>query len=167
MSHEPDYDNPPIRVLGLGSDNGVDQLGFLAAQRLATGGFATHYPEYPVDISICPSPALLAARYLPARALILIDAWHCEQPAGTVRRISLDEIASVQRPTSSHGLDLRQALELCLSLEEEILPVPVIGISTGAGQYETRAPLDILETCFPALQDIIDQQIRELLRPVS
>ena len=154
-------DSPPIRVLGIGSDNGADQLGFLAARQLETSGFAARYTACPVDIAICPSPALLAARYSPARALILIDAWRSGQPAGTVRHFSLDDIGSQQTPASSHGIDLKQALEICCSLQTGTLPVSIIGISTGPDtcQRDIQPPFDILETCFPALQEAINRDI--------
>lgn len=169
MNGLPVCDTPPIRILGMGSENGVDQLGWLAARQLKASGFAARYPEVPVDVAICQSPALLAARYTPAHALILVDAWKSGQPAGAVRHIDLDDIESVRRPASSHGLDIRQALDLCSALENGKLPVSVIGISTGpeAQAHDMQPALDILEICLPALQEAIDREIRKLLQSRS
>jgi len=154
----------PIRVLGMGSAIGADQIGWLAARQLERTGFKARHPGKRVDIALCQSPAHLATEHSPAQALILLDAYCADDPVGRVRRFSPEDLASVRQPASSHGFDLKQALALLASLEEPTPAVSVIGICIGTRVDATdrQAPSGILEKAFPALLDAIDGVIQRI-----
>ena len=151
----------PVRVVGLGSALGADQIGWLAVHQLETTGFKERYPANLVDVDICRSPVLLTMQCSSAQALVLVDAYYSDDPPGSVRLFALEDLESVHRPSSSHGLDIRQALELHTVLEKHQLPLSIIGISVGRKEAGTKAQSAsaILEVAFPALVKAIDAEI--------
>ncbi len=155
----------PIRVLAMGSDSGTDRIGFLTIHRLEAIGFKHRYPDNFVATAICRSPALLAARYAPARALIVLDAYCSSDPLGRVRRLAVKDLESKHRPSSSHGFDLKQALQLCTTLEGGNLPVSVVAISIGAEEdtTDTQKAHKLLEMSFPAVLNTVDEDIRAIM----
>jgi len=155
----------PIRVVGVGSDSGADQIGLLAIHELEATGFTQRYPDNLVDIAVCGSPALLAAQCTPSRALIVLDAYSCHDPWGRVRHLAVDDIVSACPPSGSHGFDLKQALALCAALDTERLAVSVIGISIGpdASEAVEGNARELLDASFAALRNAIDRDIRKTL----
>ncbi|GEM_PF-2072548 len=151
-----------IHILGVGSALGADQLGILAVHALDAAAFRERHPDRRIDIDVCLSPALLAAQCTSGQPLILLDAYCSDEPPATVRRISIEELETVQRPASSHGFDIRQALALSQVLNGENPPVSVIGICVGAtpGAIDCPAPGVILNRALPALLRTIDHTIR-------
>jgi len=153
-----------IHIFGIGSALGADQLGILAAHALDAAGFREHHPDRRIDIGVCLSPALLAAQCTPGQPLILLDAYCSDEPLATVRHISIEELETGQRPASSHGFDIRQALALSHVLNGENPPVSMIGICVGAtpGAIDSPAPGVILNRALPALLHTIEHTIRHL-----
>jgi len=149
----------------MGSATGADQIGWLAARQLGNTGFNALYPAGRVEISVSQSPAHLVTEASRVQALILLDAYCADDPVGFVRHFNLEDLKSVQRPASSHGFDLAQALALVESLDKPGTAVLVIGICIGtdvdAGDRQTAS--EILESAFPALLEAIDSDIRKLM----
>ena len=156
-----------VRIVGIGSALGADQIGFLALNQLEAAGYKERYPANLVDLDICKSPVLLITQRSSTQALILLDAYCSDDPVGSVRHIAIEDLDTLHRPASSHGFDLKQALALSISLEKENPPVSVIGICIGTGVDTTdmQTPRDILEKSFPALLDAIDKDILEFMPP--
>lgn len=152
----------PVRIVGIGSALGADQIGWLAANQLETTGFKERYPANLVEVSICRSPVLLTTQCSSAQMLILLDAYYAADPAGSVRLFTIEELDTVHRPASSHALDIRQALELYAALENHLLPLSIIGICVGCDASETnrQSTAAILEIAFPALVKVIDAEIK-------
>ena len=149
----------PIRLLGLGSATGADQIGWLAVQQLGATGFKDHYPANLLEIGICQSPVFLLTQFSSSRALILLDAYCSADPIGSVRCLSVEELDTVHRPASSHGFDLKQALAMRNSLEQVHIPVSVIGLCIGT-DADAQQPGKILEKSFPILIERIDAVIK-------
>jgi hydrogenase maturation protease len=101
-----------VRVVGVGSPHGDDQVGWAVADRLADR-------ELPSEVGVdrCAAPA---TEILPlvsgAQRVILVDAVDTGQAAGTVGTWRGREILGVPGAVSSHGLDLGQVLALGTSL---------------------------------------------------
>lgn len=154
----------PMRIVGLGSALGADQIGWLAVHQLETTGFKERYPANLVDMDICRSPVLLTTQCSSAQALILVDAYYADDPPGSVRRFALEDLDSVCRPSSSHALDIRQALELYIILEKHRLPLAIIGICVGRQESGANAKSNtaILEIAYSALVKAVDAEIRSI-----
>ncbi|HEC07138.1 MAG TPA: hypothetical protein ENJ12_09810 [Thiolapillus brandeum] len=152
-----------IRVTGTGSLMGADQLGLLAARKLAAGDLRERYPGVHIDIDTCLSPSLLPTRPAPGQALILLDAYFGEDPPACVRRVTAAALETVQRPASTHGFDLPQALAVLQALHDDRLPVAIIGICAGSAPdaADLQAPGKLLETALPALLGMLGQIIGE------
>ena len=157
----------PIRLLGLGSPIGTDQIGWLAIHQLDATGFKEHHPANLLEIDICQLPVFLVTQFSSAQALILLDAYCSDDPVGSVRRFTVEELDTVHRPASSHGFDLKQALALFNSLEKEHPPVSVIGICIGVDAADAESPYKILEKSFPVLVEAIDMEIKEHMEKPS
>lgn len=151
----------PVRIIGTGSPLGADRLGWLAVRRLEATGIKERHPANTVEVDICQSPALLAAQCSPAQALILLDAYCSDDLPGSVRQFAAGDLDTVLRPASSHGFDIRQALELYAALVENPPPLSIIGVCVGQKPYETdeQSCASILETAFPELVKVIDKAI--------
>ena len=152
----------PVRIVGIGSALGADQIGWLAANQLETTGFKERYPANLVEVSICRSPVLLTTQCTSAQVLILLDAYYSAVPAGSVRLFTIEDLDTVHRPASSHALDIRQALDLYVALENHLPPLSIIGICVGRDASETnrQSTAAILESAFPALVKSIDAAIK-------
>ncbi len=155
----------PVRLIGIGSALGADQIGWLAVHRLDMVGFTARYPENFLDIDICPSPALLVSQYSSARALILLDAYCSTDPKATVKKFTLGDLNTVNRPCSSHGLDLLQALAICDALDNTQTQVLIVGICIGQDTETANCDKgqDILDMAFPSLIKVLDDEINHLL----
>lgn len=159
-----------VQVVGLGSALGVDQLGWLAVQRLDSAGLKQRYPAGQVNLSLCQSPALLVARFAAAQALIILDAYYADDHAGRLRRFSAAELGSIQRPASSHGYDLKQALSLWQVLEKSSPAVSIFGICAGdeACSMDANTVGNIHDESFPLLEKTLDAEImRYLSQPLA
>ena len=159
----------PVRIVGIGSAHGADQIGWLAARQLDAAGLKESYPENLLDIDICESPVLLVTQCSARQALILLDAYCSGEPVGSVRRFTVEDLDTAHRPASSHGIDLKQALALRKSLEGGNPPVSIIGICIGteADAAANQTPGEVLEKTFPALLDAIDKDIQEFITSAS
>lgn len=154
-----------VHIVGIGSALGADQLGWLAVRQLDSAGFKQRYLPERVNLSMCRSPALLVTQYAAAQALILLDAYCADDPAGNVRRFSVAEPGRIQRPSSSHGFDLKQALSLRQVMEKSCPPVTIFGICAGdeSCMTDTNAVDNILDKAYPVLEKNLDAEILKYL----
>jgi len=112
-------DRGKIRVIGIGSPFGEDQLGWKVIEKLQK--------KYSEDIQKQnrllflsldrPGPALL--EYMKdAERIILVDALKNSEQAGQVQRLSLDDMEQFNPTTlSSHGIGIAETLKLAKALE--------------------------------------------------
>jgi hydrogenase maturation protease len=159
----------PVRIVGIGSAHGADQIGWLAARQLDAAGLKQRYPANLLDIDICESPVLLVTQCSAGQELILLDAYCSDEPVGSIRHFTVEDLDTNHRPASSHGVDLKQALALRESLEDGNPPVSIIGICIGteADAAAMQTPGEVLEKTFPALLDAIDRDIQEFIRSTA
>jgi hydrogenase maturation protease len=99
---------PPVRVIGLGSPYGDDQVGWAVIDRLAAWDHPLH-----AELVRCRDPAVdLLPALAEAGRVLLVDAVNSGCPPGTVDLWQGEAIASVSAAVSSHGLDAGQILAL-------------------------------------------------------
>ncbi|MBK1672261.1 hypothetical protein CKO35_02875 [Ectothiorhodospira shaposhnikovii] len=126
-----------MRVIGIGSPHGDDALGWEAARYLARlPGIADHLR---IDCLDRPGTGLIQA-ISGETAVILLDAMEAGLPAGTVRRLSADELMAGVGAVSSHALGVAESLALARVLG--VLPnaVHIIGIQAGLAAPLGKAP---------------------------
>ena len=153
-----------VQIVGIGSANGCDALGWLAAERLAGNDWASPVPGQVIEISACATPAQLPAMLGATRLLILIDALLNHGPAGRVLRLHPEELAKAAT-TSSHGMGVTEALALIDALYGETVAVVVLGISAGKAPAGSEIAAETcLEQAWPALEVALDELVGNYMR---
>jgi len=121
-----------VCVVGIGSPNGDDRLGWLIAAALAHSAAMAELRRYGVEVSRCRHPAVdLLERIRHADLAILIDALRSTAPPGTLYRLEDDEILSSSDIHSSHGLGVASMLALGRALGELPKRLVLYGIAAG------------------------------------
>ena len=104
----------PVRVIGLGSAYGDDQLGWGVIARLT----AELPANYPVSCLRCESPNQLFWLISEANLVILIDAVYTDELLGTIYRWQDAAIAELPKAKlSSHGVVVSQIWALANNLQ--------------------------------------------------
>ena len=151
----------PVRIVGIGSASGNDALGWDAAERLLTSGWANRYPAGVLEVSTCTTPAQLPAMLNGTRLLLLIDALRDGGTAGSLHRLTADQLAAGSR-ASSHGMGVAEALALIDALQGDAIRVVVLGVSTGTPDHGAHSN-SLLDTAWPSLQTALDKMIGQYL----
>lgn len=121
-----------VRVVGIGSPNGDDRLGWLVAAALTHSADMAELRRYGVEVSRCRHPAVdLLDRVRYADLAILIDAVRSAAPPGTLYRLEDDEILSSSDIYSSHGLGVASMLALGRALGELPKRLVLYGVAAG------------------------------------
>lgn len=106
-----------VRIIGLGSWSGDDRIGWDAVEAIEASGVLQRFPRGNVEAVRCDRPGGLLALAAGAPALILIDAMRSGAPAGTVRRLAAEELATEGAGMSSHGLGVGESIALARALD--------------------------------------------------
>ncbi|MEW8506110.1 MAG: hydrogenase maturation protease [Candidatus Thiodiazotropha sp.] len=139
-----------IRVLGIGSPFGADQLAWQAIDHLAE-----------LDLQGCELLKLdrpgsqVVSYFQGVEEVVIIDALRSSESPGGVRAIDLESLHQEACLTSSHGFGVVDAVALAERLGELPSRLSVIGIETGEDVNRLPA-ID-----FPMLEDLF----RRLLVP--
>jgi hydrogenase maturation protease len=103
-----------VRVIGIGSAYGDDQLGWVTVERLA----ACLPADYPVSCLRCESPNQLFWLISEAKLVILIDAVYTGKFLGMIHRWQDAAIADLPKAKlSSHGVVISQIWTLANNLQ--------------------------------------------------
>ncbi len=153
----------PVRIVGIGSASGNDTLGWDAAKRLLTSGWASRYPAGVLEVSTCTTPAQLPAMLNGTRLLLLIDALlDCDTP-GRLHRLTVDTLAAGSQ-ASSHGVGVAEALALIEALQGDAIQVVVLGVCVGTPDHCANSN-SLLEMAWSSLQTALDDIIGQYLEP--
>ena len=141
-----------IRVVGIGSPFGDDQVGWRVIEQLE----GRLPPGVALSALDRPGSALIQSLQ-DTDWLILIDALSCQGKAGQIIRIDPEQAEAGSSKFSSHGLDLAQTLNLATALGCRPRRVDIYGIvidqiaSTGLGPAVAAA--------VPQLVRIVEQSL--------
>ncbi|HAT7907683.1 TPA: hydrogenase maturation protease [Legionella pneumophila] len=106
-----------IKILGIGSHFGDDQVGCLLADCLKTELSKDQYISKLVSIESHDRPGLRLIELMnPAKVVFLIDAVKSGCAIGTIHRLKNKEIYAFQNRLSTHEMGVAQALQLGHSL---------------------------------------------------
>ena len=133
-----------IRVIGIGSPFGADQLGWLALEALEEAAI----PDLELIRLDRPGSGLL--RYFEGvERVLLIDAVAAASEPGEVKLLNPADLSQSSCLTSSHGFGVAEALALAETLET--LPAELWVVGIGAGNDHSSVP------------DLNKQQLLDLL----
>ncbi|HAU1152439.1 TPA: hydrogenase maturation protease [Legionella pneumophila] len=114
-----------IKVLGIGSPFGDDQVGWLVADCLKTELSKEHCISKTLIIESHDRPGLRLIELMnPAKVVFLIDAVKSGCAPGTIHRLKNNEIFTFQNKLSTHEMGVAEALQIGDSLNA--LPEHVI-----------------------------------------
>ncbi|MBL3590043.1 MAG: hydrogenase maturation protease [gamma proteobacterium endosymbiont of Lamellibrachia anaximandri] len=115
-----------IRVIGIGSSFGADQLGWLAIEALQEVAL----PDLELIRLDRPGSGLL--RYFEdVERVLLIDAVATDSEPGEVKLLNPADLSQASCLTSSHGFGVAEALALAKTLETLPAELWVAGIAAG------------------------------------
>ena len=155
----------PVRIIGVGSPFGQDQLGWQAAEALLAANLTGRFPVGFVTITSSDRPgAALLAQMRGADCVLIIDALQSGATPGTIRCLEQQALADDPGLVSSHDFGVSAALELGQVLGDLPGYVRVLGIEMD--------PEENLATALPAaliqnLQNIIINQINTVYSNVD
>ena len=118
-----------LRIIGIGSPFGQDQLGWLAVSALQETDLAERLAPTRVEFHCCQQPTALPALVSGADAVVIIDAMQDDSAPGSVRRLHREELAKLSAATSTHGLDVASALSLAEALGDLPAQSLLLGIA--------------------------------------
>ena len=147
MQHKPHR----LRVIGIGSNHGVDQVGWLACEMLQK-----KMKAYPIDWQFCRTPAQLPELFEHCDNAVLIDALISNKPIGQVLTLSKDDLLSLSSPWSSHGIGVVEALKLTEALGRLPANYKILGITTSDSEMKTE---NIALTALPQLEQSLMNSI--------
>ena len=155
----------PVHIIGLGSPNGLDQVGWRLADQLGRTCLAEYIENSLVATGKCAAPALLPTMVADAGLVLLVDAVSGPLAAGEVCCIDPEELVRFDRVSSSHGISLKEALQLLESISVSSPSIIIFGIGTGVP--ETGDPEKIIDravdTALPVLARVVAAEIRNFL----
>jgi hydrogenase maturation protease len=151
-----------IRILGVGSPLGDDDLGWWAVDLLECSDLSERLRPHRLELTRLdrPGPLLLDA-LKGADLVLLLDAMVSGAAPGTTRRLDPGELETLLAPVSSHGLDLPASLALARSLGIVEPRMIVIGIEVGMDR-ESQA-----RTLTSELLRMIEQEVSAATLPES
>lgn len=120
-----------LRVIGIGSNHGADQVGWIACELLQK-----KIQAYPVDWKFCRTPAQLPELMQNCDAVVLVDAVLSDKPAGQVLSLKKDDLLALSLPCSSHGIGVAQALQLTEALKQLPACCEILGITVNDPQMK-------------------------------
>jgi hydrogenase maturation protease len=142
-----------VRVIGIGSAYGDDQLGWLAVERLA----AELATDYPVSCLRCESPNQLFWLISEAKLVILVDAVYTGKSLGMIHRWQDAALAELPKAKlSSHGVVISQIWALANNLQCAPEASRVYGIEINPEQVTFQSALS------PEVETAITTLLREL-----
>jgi hydrogenase maturation protease len=115
-----------IRVVGIGSPFGADQLGWVAIDALS----ACNLPDCELIKLDRPGSSLLDY-FGGMKCVVLIDAVAQDEFPGSVAQVQLEQLDQVRCLTSSHGFGVTEAVALASQLGELPPQLYLIGIQMG------------------------------------
>jgi len=162
-----------VLIAGLGSPQGDDRLGWIAAELVRESSSAD------VAVLAVRSPLDLLDRLQPALALIVIDAVRSDRPLGAIVRLgrwSHDAFRAMQGPAcaSTHGWGLVETLQLAQRLNREPRRIVFYGVEInpqkparddGPTPFSAAAPLDA--PLSHAVADSLPALVRHVLNDID
>lgn len=153
----------PIRICGVGSPFGDDQIGWQAIEALERSKVLEVLPTGMATTCLCDRPGPRLLEILKGAELgIIIDAMMSGATPGTLKCIQFDSLSVFESPYSTHGFDLASTLALGAALEELPLQLFIYGIEIEAPtvNLQNTVPNPALAAAIPELIKTIENTLK-------
>lgn len=117
-----------IKVLGVGSPFGDDQVGWKVLDNLQALQFSRLISFKKLDR---PHLQLLDEIKQDDSLIYIIDAMKSNASIGEIKRLSLDEISSIEQPISTHDLGVIPSLQIAAALNQLPKQLILFGVEIG------------------------------------
>lgn len=151
-----------IRMVGIGSPFGDDQLGWRVAELLKQEPRLNLYLNQNLDIQISDRPGLALIMTMDGiKTLYLVDALKAsDNQIGQICRINSENLLNQEEKFfSTHSFNVASAIALAKVLKNPLPETIIYAIKIDAIHYETLLSPLIAKAC----QELADQLIEELL----
>ena len=127
-----------LRVLGIGSPFGDDQLGWEVVKLLEQCIDLNQFTSDQLQLICCDRPGMYLLELMKdANTVFLIDAIKTGAACGTLHRFKNQEIEAISNPLSSHTLGITEAMKMGRALDELPPNVILYGIEIGDIHYQS------------------------------
>jgi hydrogenase maturation protease len=129
-----------IRVIGIGSPFGNDNIGWRVIERLRQHRAITSLLE-PIDLIDCDRPGVnLIPLLAGAKCVVLIDAILAADQHGEVIQLDAEQLMNSPGALSSHDLDAAAAMTLAATLHSLPETLYIIGLGIDVAQTALLGP---------------------------
>ena len=140
-----------LRILGIGSPFGDDQLGWAVVHLLQQQTSLHRFMPKQLQMTCCDRPGMhLLELMRNAKTVFLIDAIKSGAPLGTLHCVTNKQIEDVGNALSTHGLGIAEAMKMGAALNELPEQVVLYGIEIGEPQLQ----FTLSEAITKAIQDL-------------
>ncbi|QBQ55485.1 hydrogenase maturation protease [Nitrosococcus wardiae] len=153
----------PIRICGVGSPFGDDQIGWQAVEALKRSKVLEVLPAGTAMTYLCDRPGPRLLEILKGAELgIIIDAMVSGATPGTLKCVQFDSLSMLESPYSTHGFDLASTLALGAALGElpHQLFIYGIEIEPPTVSLQNIAPNPTLAVAMPKLITNIENTLK-------
>ncbi|HFK8634599.1 TPA: hydrogenase maturation protease [Legionella pneumophila] len=148
-----------IKILGIGSPFGDDQVGCLAADCLKAELSKEQYISKSVCIESHDRPGLRLIELMnSAKVAFLIDAVKSGCAIGTIHRLKNNEIFAFQNRLSTHEMGVAEALQIGQSLNDLPEDIILYGIEIDNTTFNTALSKSVKK----AMREVVIQIKKEL-----
>lgn len=155
-----------IKILGIGSPFGDDQVGCLAADCLKTELSKDQYISKLVSIESHDRPGLRLIELMnPAKVVFLIDAVKSGCAIGTIHRLKNKEIYAFQNRLSTHEMGVAQALQLGHSLNALPEHIILYGIEIDSITFNATLSKSV-EKAMKAVVIQVKKELKDMLNHI-
>ena len=148
---------------------GDDEIGLEIVQRWIKENKG-NFPEDQIEADILESPGVnLLGAIAGLNAAVLVDAVHSGAPAGTIHKLSENDLAAFSDGSGSvHGWGAAETLSLGRQLTGDDLPETIIIIGIEGVQFTLGEGLSpAVQNAIPEALLLIDQVLKRLLQENS
>ncbi len=151
----------PIRIIGIGSPFGDDQVGWKIIKALEQESSTIPVSEW--TLARCDSPSNLLSLMKGAKCVYLIDAVQTGATPGTIHHWQGEEIINFAHSLSSHGIDVASVIALGKALAELPPTLILYGIELSV-ETITPHPETIMSTAvtnaIPVLLSLLKKDLK-------
>ena len=146
-----------LRVLGIGSPFGDDQLGWEVVKLLRKCIDLNQFSSDQLQLICCDRPGMYLLELMRnANTVFLIDAIKTGTACGTLHRFKNQEIETISNPLSSHTLGVAEAIKMGRALDELPPNVILYGIEIGDIYYQSSLAEPIMKAV-----KVLSKQIKD------
>lgn len=153
-----------LRVLGIGSPFGDDQLGWEVVKLLQQRATLSQFIPDRLHLAYCDRPGMQLLELMRhAQTVILIDAIKTGAVIGTLHQFKNQDIEAMSNSLSTHAFGIAEAMKMGAVLHELPPNVLLYGVEIGDISFQ----FNLSEPIIRAINDLSDQLEKDILHALD